>query len=83
MKSLSLLTKTWLVLAIATICQPAASDEGMWLFNDLPKDHLKKEYGFEPDDAWALIRLGFVSRRFPDYVPQTTSSISISLPERN
>jgi len=30
-----------------------------------------------------LIRLGFVSRRFPDYVPQTTSSISISLPERN
>jgi len=30
-----------------------------------------------------VIRLGFVSRRFPDYVPQTTSSISISLPERN
>jgi len=38
------------------------------------------------DDGWlalGLIRLGFVSRRFPDYVPQTTSSISISLPERN
>jgi len=36
-------------------------------------------------ERWAqtLIRLGFVSRRFPDYVPQTTSSISISLPERN
>jgi len=33
--------------------------------------------------ADGLIRLGFVSRRFPDYVPQTTSSISISLPERN
>jgi len=33
--------------------------------------------------AEKLIRLGFVSRRFPDYVPQTTSSISISLPERN
>jgi len=32
---------------------------------------------------YLLIRLGFVSRRFPDYVPQTTSSISISLPERN
>jgi len=32
---------------------------------------------------WLMIRLGFVSRRFPDYVPQTTSSISISLPERN
>jgi len=33
--------------------------------------------------ARVVIRLGFVSRRFPDYVPQTTSSISISLPERN
>jgi len=48
---------------------------------------------FQPRDAAYLdfangietkvIRLGFVSRRFPDYVPQTTSSISISLPERN
>jgi len=34
-------------------------------------------------DRHPVIRLGFVSRRFPDYVPQTTSSISISLPERN
>jgi len=37
----------------------------------------------ENDFYGNLIRLGFVSRRFPDYVPQTTSSISISLPERN
>ena len=27
-------------------------DEGMWLFNDLPLDHLKENHGFEPDDKW-------------------------------
>jgi len=41
-------------------------------------EYLSGENPLEP-----MIRLGFVSRRFPDYVPQTTSSISISLPERN
>jgi hypothetical protein len=25
----------------------------MWLFNDLPRDYLKKTYEFEPTDAWA------------------------------
>ena len=29
------------------------ADEGMWLFNDLPKEHLKAKYGFEPTEAWA------------------------------
>lgn len=29
------------------------ADEGMWLFNDLPKEHLKQKYGFEPTDEWA------------------------------
>lgn len=28
------------------------SDEGMWLFNDLPLAHLKAKYDFEPDAAW-------------------------------
>jgi hypothetical protein len=31
----------------------ARGDEGMWLFNDLPKDVLKERHGFEVDDAWA------------------------------
>src|SRR5690606_6740173 len=26
--------------------------EGMWVYNNLPVDQLKKRYGFEPDDAW-------------------------------
>lgn len=31
----------------------AMSDEGMWLFSDLPKEYLKEQYGFEPTDDWA------------------------------
>jgi len=43
----------------------------------------KADVCIETRSPRGVIRLGFVSRRFPDYVPQTTSSISISLPERN
>ena len=28
------------------------ADEGMWLFNDLPIESLKQQYGFEPTPAW-------------------------------
>ncbi len=28
------------------------ADEGMWLFNNPPRKHLKEKYGFEPTDAW-------------------------------
>ena len=31
----------------------ARADEGMWLFNALPKAHLKSEYGFTPTKEWA------------------------------
>ena len=30
-----------------------SADEGMWLFNDLPKELLKQRYGFEPTPEWA------------------------------
>ncbi len=29
------------------------ADEGMWLFNDLPREHLKTTYGFSPSTDWA------------------------------
>lgn len=29
------------------------ADEGMWLFNDLPAQHLKARYDFEPTEEWA------------------------------
>lgn len=31
----------------------ASADEGMWLFNDLPKAQLAEKYDFTPTDAWA------------------------------
>jgi Peptidase S46 len=29
------------------------ADEGMWVFNNLPLDHLKSRHGFEPPPGWA------------------------------
>ena len=31
---------------------PLPADEGMWLFNNPPKEYLKKQYGFETTDRW-------------------------------
>lgn len=31
---------------------PAPADEGMWLFNNFPKDRVKAKYGFEPRPEW-------------------------------
>ena len=28
------------------------ADEGMWVFNNLPLEHLKEKYGFEPPPGW-------------------------------
>jgi len=61
------------LLLIGGMAMPAVSDEGMWLLNAPPKDHLKAKYGFDLTDAWvqnamlASVRLnsggsgGFVS----------------------
>ncbi len=31
---------------------PVPADEGMWLFNNPPKELLRKKYGFEPTKEW-------------------------------
>ena len=31
---------------------PLFGDEGMWLFNNPPRDYLKKKYGFDADQKW-------------------------------
>jgi peptidase S46-like protein len=37
------------------------ADEGMWPFNNVPKEQIKTRYGFEPTDAWLEhLRLGSV-----------------------
>src|SRR5438874_450081 len=38
------------LLALSTgLCH---ADEGMWLYNQFPKQVLKAKYGFEPTDEW-------------------------------
>jgi len=53
MKTHSVLRLTcalWIALAV---CRAVSADEGMWLFNDLPREHLKAKYGFDPTETWA------------------------------
>lgn len=48
--------KACLLLMMATLWvapQYVSADEGMWLFNNLPKKQLKEKYGFEPTKEWA------------------------------
>jgi hypothetical protein len=41
------------VLAVALSASTAVrADEGMWLFNNPPRELLKKKYGFTPSDQW-------------------------------
>ncbi len=45
--TIAALTLTLSLLSISS------ADEGMWLFNGLPKSQLSEEYRFTPTDAWA------------------------------
>ena len=50
-----------LMLALATPL--ALADEGMWLYNNFPKDRVEKQYGFLPKQEW-LDHLRLSSVRF-------------------
>ena len=39
--------------SIQTLSVIALADEGMWLFNNIPKVEIKRHYGFDITDAWA------------------------------
>ncbi len=42
-----------LILAVAALGAPSTTpDPGMWTFDNLPLEHLKSAYGFEPSPAW-------------------------------
>ena len=41
-----------IVAFLGTLTVAAQGDEGMWLFNNPPRNVLKDKYGFEPSDAW-------------------------------
>jgi len=48
--------RQWLLLGITVLLMTPMSmlrgDEGMWLYNDPPRQRLKERYQFEPTDAW-------------------------------
>ena len=53
MKTHSLLRPTCALWIALGVCRALSADEGMWLFNELPGEHLKTKYGFEPTEPWA------------------------------
>src|SRR5262245_66648604 len=63
MKSTRTWKLLWLALVLATPLSVSRGDEGMWLYNQFPKQLLKQKYGFEPTDAW-LDHLRLSSVRF-------------------
>ena len=47
------LSNSLLMTMTLTLAAPLAmGDEGMWLFNRPPREHLKQKYDFEPSDEW-------------------------------
>ena len=42
----------WALVLVLAIAAVSFADEGMWVFNNLPKALLKQKYGFEPTDEW-------------------------------
>ena len=40
------------VLALLAITPDGQADEGMWVFNNLPRKLLKQKYDFDPTDVW-------------------------------
>jgi hypothetical protein len=55
-----------LILALFTFqtIPVAALDEGMWTFNNVPREDIKQKYGFDVTDDW-LRKLQLASVRFP------------------
>ena len=44
--------KSRAVVVVWAFCVPLMADEGMWLFNQFPKDQVKQKYGFDVTDTF-------------------------------
>src|SRR5579871_2075161 len=54
-----------IAIAALMVSLSAFADEGMWTFNNFPKERVKQRYGFAPDDAWLdHVRLSSVRLAF-------------------
>ena len=67
--STSLNRSTLLCALIVALCTflsiPVSADEGMWTFNNVPRETVKQKYGFEVTDDW-LNKVQLASVRFPN-----------------
>src|SRR5258708_31528698 len=63
MKSRTFLCALILALVPFQSIPVAALDEGMWTFNNVPREEIKRKYGFEVTDAW-LRKVQLASVRF-------------------
>ncbi len=52
------------IIIAGLLCLTVKADEGMWVYTNLPKAHLKSAYGFEPTPEWTE-HLMKSSVRFP------------------
>ncbi len=41
-----------LALAVLSVCLPVLADEGMWTFDNFPRDSVKSRYGVDIDQPW-------------------------------
>jgi hypothetical protein len=51
------------LFSFSTLNIPALAEEGMWTFNNVPREEIKKKYGFEVTDEW-LKNVRLASVRF-------------------
>src|SRR5688500_1826892 len=51
------------LFTISTFYIPALAEEGMWTFNNVPREEIKKKYGFDVTDEW-LKNVRLASVRF-------------------
>ncbi|MFN0050646.1 MAG: S46 family peptidase [Planctomycetales bacterium] len=51
-RGICLLMWIGMALSLAGVVSSAAADEGMWVFNNLPRKQLAEKYQFEPTPAW-------------------------------
>jgi len=55
-----------LIVALFTFLSiPVSADEGMWPFNNVPRETIKQKYGFDVTDDW-LQKVQLASVRFPN-----------------
>jgi hypothetical protein len=70
------------VFLVCALALPVAADEGMWLFNQFPKDQVKKSYNFDVTDQF-LDNLRLASLRIGSNAGSFVSANGLILTDRS